>query len=99
MSALNRVADALLKYPGTRDNDRMLCSMVWRDELIADGRDVNEMYAPDFFLAYLHTITRYLNVSERTTYRYLECFREIGYEVIKQKDLRFGLKKDLTNTN
>ena len=57
MSALNRVADALLKYPGTRDNDRMLCSMVWRDELIADGRDVNEMYAPDFFLAYLYTLT------------------------------------------
>jgi len=48
---------------------------------------------------HLRTITRYLNVSERTTYRYLECFREIGYEVIKQKDLRFGLKKDLTNTN
>ena len=47
---------------------------------------------------HLHTITRYLSVSERTTYRYLECFREIGYEVIKQKDLRFGLKKDLTNT-
>jgi hypothetical protein len=31
--------------------------MVWRDELIADGRDVNEMYAPDFFLAYLYTLT------------------------------------------
>jgi DNA-binding IclR family transcriptional regulator len=48
---------------------------------------------------HLHTITRYLNVSDRTTYRYLECFRQIGYEVIKQKDLRFGLKKDLQNTN
>jgi hypothetical protein len=31
--------------------------MVWRDELIADGRDVNAMYAPDFFLAYLYTLT------------------------------------------
>ena len=48
---------------------------------------------------HLHTITRYLNVSERTTYRYIECFREIGYQVIKEKDLRFGLKKDLQNKN
>jgi DNA-binding IclR family transcriptional regulator len=43
---------------------------------------------------HLHTITRYLNVSERTTYRYLQCFREIGYEVIKEKDLRFTIKKN-----
>lgn len=48
---------------------------------------------------HLHTITRYLNVSERTTYRYIECFRKIGYQVIKEKDLRFGLKKDLQNKN
>jgi DNA-binding IclR family transcriptional regulator len=43
---------------------------------------------------HLNTITRYLNVSERTTYRYLECFREIGYEVTKEKDLRFTIKKN-----
>ena len=48
---------------------------------------------------HLHTITRYLNVRERTTYRYIECFREIGYQVIKEKDLRFGLKKELQNKN
>lgn len=48
---------------------------------------------------HLRTITRYLNVSERTTYRYIECFREIGYEVIKEKNLRFGLKKVLQNKN
>jgi predicted DNA-binding transcriptional regulator YafY len=41
----------------------------------------------------LHTMTRYLNVSERTTYRYIECFREIGYEVIKSKDLKYTLCK------
>jgi predicted DNA-binding transcriptional regulator YafY len=41
----------------------------------------------------LHTMTRYLNVSERTTYRYIECFREIGYEVIKSKDLKYTLHK------
>lgn len=48
---------------------------------------------------HLRTITRYLNVRERTTYRYIECFREIGYEVIKEKNLRFGLKKVLQNKN
>jgi predicted DNA-binding transcriptional regulator YafY len=42
---------------------------------------------------HLRTITRYLNVSDRTTYRYVQCFREIGYEVIKEKHNRISLKK------
>jgi predicted DNA-binding transcriptional regulator YafY len=42
---------------------------------------------------HLRTITRYLNVSERTTYRYVQCFREIGYEVIKEKHNRISLRK------
>jgi predicted DNA-binding transcriptional regulator YafY len=45
---------------------------------------------------HLRTITRYLNVSDRTTYRYVQCFREIGYEVIKEKHNRISLKR-MTN--
>jgi predicted DNA-binding transcriptional regulator YafY len=44
---------------------------------------------------HLRTITRYLNVSDRTTYRYVQCFREIGYEVIKEKHNRISLKKSI----
>ena len=44
---------------------------------------------------HIHTIQKYLNVSERTTYRYIQCFKAIGYTVTKGKDLRYGLKKDL----
>lgn len=44
---------------------------------------------------HIHTIKRYLNVSERTTYRYIECFKAIGFTIIKTKDLRYGLQKDL----
>lgn len=44
---------------------------------------------------HIHTIQRYLNISERSTYRYIECFKAIGYEVIKDKALRYGLKKTI----
>jgi predicted DNA-binding transcriptional regulator YafY len=44
---------------------------------------------------HLRTITRYLNVSDRTTYRYVQCFREIGYQVIKEKHNRISLKKSI----
>lgn len=44
---------------------------------------------------HIYTIKRYLNVSERTTYRYIQCFKAIGYTIIKTKDLRYGLQKDL----
>ena len=51
------IAEVLLNYPATRDNNRLLCTMVWREELHAQGRDTNEMYVPDFFLNYLYTLT------------------------------------------
>lgn len=54
---MNTVAQVLIKYPESRDNDRLLCTMVWREELHAQGRDTNEMYVPDFFLNYLFTLT------------------------------------------
>lgn len=44
---------------------------------------------------HIRTIQRYLKVSERTTYRYIECFKAIGYTVIKGKDFRYGLIKNL----
>ena len=44
---------------------------------------------------HIHIIKRYLNVSERTTYRYIECFKAIGYTINKSKDLRYGLEKKL----
>lgn len=44
---------------------------------------------------HIYTIKRYLKVSERTTYRYIECFKAIGYTIIKSKDLRYGLEKKL----
>jgi predicted DNA-binding transcriptional regulator YafY len=44
---------------------------------------------------HLRTITRYLNVSDRTTYRYVQCFREIGYEVIKEKHNKISLRKSI----
>jgi hypothetical protein len=43
---------------------------------------------------HIHIIKRYLNVSERTTYRYLECFKAIGYEVTKSKDFRYKLNSN-----
>ena len=44
---------------------------------------------------HIRIIKRYLNISERTTYRYLECFKEIGYEVTKSKDFRYKLNRKL----
>ena len=34
---------------------------------------------------YIHTIARYLNVTERTVYRYLSLYRSLGYKIIKDK--------------
>lgn len=43
---------------------------------------------------HIRTIKRYLDISERSVYRYIECFREIGYEVKKDKHFRYSLKKN-----
>jgi transcriptional antiterminator len=35
---------------------------------------------------YIHTIARYLNVSERTVYRYFDLFKQLGYTVNKNNN-------------
>lgn len=39
------------------------------------------------------TITRYLNVTERTVYRYFDLFKQLGYQVKKDKLNKYYLKK------
>lgn len=58
-------------------------------------RLIKLMYLLEDKPLHIHTIQRYLKVSERTTYRYIECFKAIGYTVIKGKDFRYGLIKNL----
>ena len=42
---------------------------------------------------HLQTISRYLNVSERTVYRYLKLFRSLGYKIIKDKHNKIRIQK------
>jgi predicted DNA-binding transcriptional regulator YafY len=42
---------------------------------------------------HIRSIKRYLDISERSVYRYINCFREIGYDVKKDKYCRYSLKK------
>ena len=35
---------------------------------------------------YIHTIARYLNVSERTVYRYFDLFKQLGYTINKSNN-------------
>jgi DNA-binding IclR family transcriptional regulator len=42
---------------------------------------------------HLQTISRYLNVSERTVYRYLKLFRSLGYNIIKDKHNKIRIQK------
>ena len=62
---LQKVANVLLKYPTTKDDDRQLCVYYWHEELIEQGKDPSKMDTPDFFLMYSYggltdaqTITR-----------------------------------------
>jgi biotin operon repressor len=41
----------------------------------------------------------YLQTSERSVYRYIELFRELGYEIIKVKPGYYQIKKPLNNIN
>ena len=41
----------------------------------------------------VYSIVQYLNVSERTVYRYFRAFEEIGYKVIKDKFGKYTLIK------
>jgi transcriptional antiterminator len=40
----------------------------------------------------IHTIARYLGVSERTVYRYFELFKALGYSVDKNNN-KYQLRK------
>jgi len=42
---------------------------------------------------HLNTIARYLNVTERTVYRYLKMFRSLGYKIIKDKNNKIRIEK------
>ncbi len=33
----------------------------------------------------IYIISRYLNVSERTVYRYLKLYKSLGYQIVKDK--------------
>jgi DNA-binding IclR family transcriptional regulator len=35
---------------------------------------------------HIHTIARYLNVTERTVYRYFDLFKQLGYTVNKSNN-------------
>ena len=38
---------------------------------------------------HLHTISRYLNVSQRTVYRYFKLFNSLGYTISKDNYNKF----------
>ena len=54
-ATIQRVAAILLRYPETRDDDRMLCVYYWQQELLDNGRNPRDMDLADFFLAYTFT--------------------------------------------
>jgi biotin operon repressor len=41
----------------------------------------------------IHTIARYLGVSQRTVYRYFELFKALGYSIDKDTNNKYQLKK------
>ena len=41
----------------------------------------------------VYNIVEYLNVSERTIYRYFRAFEEIGYTIVKDDYGKYTLKK------
>ena len=41
----------------------------------------------------IHTIARYLGVSERTVYRYFELFKALGYSVDRDINNKYQLRK------
>ena len=42
----------------------------------------------------IRSIERYLNISNRSVYRYFDCFKQAGYEVIKKDYNRFYIKEN-----
>jgi predicted transcriptional regulator len=47
----------------------------------------------------MHTISRYLNVNNRTVYRYIKLYEALGYIVIKDKFDKIKLIKSYANNN
>lgn len=41
----------------------------------------------------IHTMARYLDVTERTVYRYLKLYTELGYQIIKDKFNKIKIEK------
>ncbi len=41
----------------------------------------------------IHTIARYLNVTERTVYRYISLYKSLGYKIIKDKFNKIRIEK------
>jgi predicted DNA-binding transcriptional regulator YafY len=47
----------------------------------------------------MHTISRYLNVNNRTVYRYIKLYEALGYIVIKDKFDKIKLIKSYANND
>jgi DNA-binding IclR family transcriptional regulator len=42
---------------------------------------------------HIHTIARYLNVTERTVYRYFDLFKQLGYTLERDSNNKYKLTK------
>jgi predicted DNA-binding transcriptional regulator YafY len=40
----------------------------------------------------IYTMARYLEISERSVYRYINCFKQAGLVVYRDKYLKYGIK-------
>jgi predicted DNA-binding transcriptional regulator YafY len=47
----------------------------------------------------MHTISRYLNVSLRTVYRYLKLYEAVGYLIVKDKFNKIQIIQNVRATN
>ena len=100
---IQRVAAVLLKYPETRDNDRMLCVYYWQQQLLDNGRNPAELDLQDFFLAYTftdlsdaQTITRLRRKlqMERPQFRGKRWADKQAHQEKVKQDLGYGQKMD-----
>jgi predicted DNA-binding transcriptional regulator YafY len=52
---------------------------------------------------HIRTISRYLQISERSVYRYINCFKGVGLKVYRDKNLKYGIEQlwttDLNTSN
>jgi hypothetical protein len=100
---LQKVANVLLKYPSTKDDDRQLCVYYWHEELIEQGKDPSKMDIPDFFLMYTYggltdaqTITRLRRKlqMERPQFRGERWKAKQANQEKVKKDLGYGQTMD-----